>query len=125
MYQHVHAVDDDDDDGWCSDNEDCYHFDDDVDAANDDEDQLIVLIKVPAEDAGYGALEQAAVLDVEVKFWEKCDHGCSTSKYAFSTGAFSNDASTCAELMTNSFLIGWRNKRGVINPLALNSFQSF
>ena len=49
MYQHVHGVDDDDDGYY--------------------DDQLIVLIKVPAEDAGYGALEQAAVLDVEVNFW--------------------------------------------------------
>ena len=32
---------------------------------------MIACIKVPAEDAGYGALEQAAVLNVEVN---KYDH---------------------------------------------------
>ena len=40
--------------------------DDDDGDDGDDFNQMIVCIKVPAEDAGYGALEQAAVLNVEV-----------------------------------------------------------
>ena len=31
---------------------------------------MIACIKVPAEDAGYGALEQAAVLNVEVNMYD-------------------------------------------------------
>ena len=40
---------------------DCDGEGDDEDESDDEDDQMIAFIKVPAEDAGYGALEQAAV----------------------------------------------------------------
>ena len=47
----LHDDDDDDDDD----------YDDDDDDYDNDDDQTIAFIKVPAEDAGYGALDQATV----------------------------------------------------------------